>query len=304
MPKISLQRDPQDSFYSGYVSILGRPNAGKSTLLNALLDEQLSIQTPKAQTTRHRIKGIETGENYQMIFSDTPGIMNPAYPLQQAMMNYVRESLQDADVLVMVVDGQENEELKEQWFPILRDHQAPLFLVVNKVDQLGEEKAGALAEELAPQLEPKELLLLSAEKGQGVEALKQAIGSMLPEHPAYFPQDSLSDRSERFYASEMIRAAILENYKQEIPYSVEVVVTAFKESKELIKIFSDIYVERKSQKGILIGKGGKAMKRMGQSARKKLQRFFGKKVYLETYIRVEPDWRSKSKKLKSFGYGN
>ncbi len=286
---------------AGFISIIGKPNAGKSTLMNALVGERLSIITSKAQTTRHRIFGIITGDNYQMIYSDTPGIIDPQYTLQESMMNFVIESLQDADVILWVVELGEKFDHQEIYERIKRSG-IPIILVVNKMDL---SKGSQLLDKLTywkEQVEVTQMIAVSALEKQNIDQLYDAILAHLPEHPPYFPEDQLTDRPERFFAAEIIREKIFLNYKKEVPYSTEVVVTEFKEEESIIRMRAEIYVERSSQKGIIIGKAGESLKKVGIQSRKDMEDFFQKQVHLETFVKVEKDWRKKDKPLKRFGY--
>jgi GTPase len=288
-------------FKSGFVSIVGKPNVGKSTLMNKLVGEQLSIATPKAQTTRHRIMGILNGENYQIVYSDTPGILEPKYALHQAMMNFVKVSMEDADLILLVV------ELGEKYDALLFDQfkklQKPILLVINKIDQAkGSQVQDKIAhwKEHLPQLQ--EIVPVSATTGEHVAKLFDTIVNLIPEHPAYFPKDELSDKSERFFAGEIIREKIFMNVEQEVPYSTEVAITEFKEEEDIIRMRAEIYVERDSQKGIIIGKAGSMLKKLGTEARHDMEIFFNKKVFLETHVKVADNWRKQKDKLKRFGY--
>jgi GTP-binding protein Era len=289
------------TFRCGYVSLVGKPNVGKSTLLNRLVGERLSIITPKAQTTRHRILGIRQADDHQIIFIDTPGIIEPKYALHQAMMEYVRTSLDDADVIVLLVAPDElyDEALAAQ----LGKQQAPLVVVLNKCDLLP-----------PPQVEEKlkywqqhypaavRVMAISAANGTHCDSLLATILEHLPEHPPYFERDELTDRSERFLAAEILREKIFLNLAEEVPYSTEVAVTRFKDEDGLLRINAEIYVERPSQKGIIIGKNGSMLKKLGTEARKDLEAFFGKKVYLETHVKVAENWRKEKARLRQFGY--
>ncbi|HHP7241066.1 MAG TPA: GTPase Era [Cyclobacteriaceae bacterium] len=286
---------------AGFISIIGRPNVGKSTLMNSLVGEKLSIITSKAQTTRHRLFGIISGENYQMVYSDTPGYLNPAYKLQESMLSYVNTAIDDADLILWVVELKEKMIVSEITEKIIN---APThkLLVINKMDQ---SKGSQLHDKtlywkaLVPDIK---IIPTSAIENTNTDLLFDEILTLLPIHPAYFPKDSLTDKAERFFAAEIIREKIFLNYEEEIPYSCEVVITDFKEEENLISIRAEIYVERQSQKGIIIGKGGGALKKVGQEARVDMETFFDKKVFLETYVKVEADWRKKDSKLKKFGY--
>lgn len=291
----------QSSFKSGFVSIVGKPNVGKSSLINKLMNENISIITAKAQTTRHRIMGILNGENYQIVYSDTPGILEPKYTLHEAMMSYVKVSLDDADLILLVVS------MEDKYEPELFDRflkiQTPILLVLNKID-LGK---GSQAYDKAlywKQSLPNmhDIVSVSAKTGENVDLLFPKILEMLPVHPPYFPHDEFTDRSERFFASEIVREKIFLNYEQEIPYSTEVSITSFKEEEDIIRISATIYVERDSQKGIVIGKAASSIKKVGVEARKDMEAFFRKKIFLETHVKVADNWRKQSLKLKQFGY--
>ncbi len=290
---------------AGYVSIVGKPNAGKSTLMNALVGERLSIITRKAQTTRHRIMGIISGADFQIIYSDTPGIIKPQYELQESMMRFVHSSLVDADVILWIVELGEKMDLELDLLQKITHAQTPVLLIVNKIDLAqGTQLHDKLIywKEQTADTNIKEIIPVSALQVENIEGVMQGILNNLPEHPAYFPKDSLTDKPERFFAAEFIREKIFENYKKEVPYSCEVVITEFKEEETIIRIRAEIYVERKSQKGILIGKQGSALKKVGTEARRGMEQFFQKQVFLETFVKVEPDWRKKELKLKRFGY--
>ncbi len=286
---------------SGFVSIVGKPNVGKSSLMNKLVGENLSIITAKAQTTRHRIMGILNGDDFQIVYSDTPGLLEPKYELQQAMMSYVKVSLDDADVILLIVELEEKYD--ENLFAFLKKIQTPIVLVINKIDLA---KGSQVTDKIAywKNLIPaKEIVPVSAKAGTNLDNLLLTIKNLLPEHPGYYPKDDLTDRSERFFASEIIREKIFLNYEQEIPYSSEVGIESFKDEEAIIRIRATIYVERDSQKGIILGKGGSSLKKVGTEARKSLESFFGKKVFLETHVKVADNWRKQKLKLKQFGYG-
>jgi GTP-binding protein Era len=293
------------AFRAGFVSIIGRPNVGKSTLMNVLVGEKLSIITSKAQTTRHRIMGILNGTHeevpFQLIYSDTPGVVTPAYKLHDSMMTFVKGSLEDADVVLFVTEMGEKT-TDHEVLPLLKRTDAPIVLVLNKIDLSNQEKVEAKMAEWQQAVEPAAIIPISALLNANVQTLFNAVVTRLPEHPPYFAEDELTDKPERFFASEIIREKIFLNYRQEIPYSSEVVVTEFREKEEIIVIRAEIMVERKSQKGILIGDKGSMMKKVGIQARVDLETFFGKKVFLETFVKVEPNWRSKDDKLRQFGY--
>ncbi len=287
-------------FKSGFVSIVGRPNVGKSSLMNKLMHENLSIITPKAQTTRHRIMGILSGENYQIVYSDTPGILEPKYTLHEAMMSYVRVSIEDADMILLVVSL---EDKYEDLFARFTQYTKPILLVINKCDLA----KGSQADDKAVYWKGKlpnlnAVLKVSAKSGDGVEELLPTLLALLPDHPPYFPIDEYTDRTERFFASEIVREKIFLNYEEEIPYSAEVAINSFKEEDDIIKISAIIFVERDSQKGIIIGKGAGMIKKVGTEARKDMEVFFRKKVFLETHVKVADNWRKHSARLKQFGY--
>lgn len=287
---------------AGYVNIIGNPNVGKSTLMNALMGTSLSITTPKAQTTRHRILGIYNEAHMQIVFSDTPGVIMPAYALQESMMDFVRATFEDADVFLYMTEPGEKELKDPVLFEKLKRIKTPLLLLINKVDkttQEGLEEAVAHWKETLPNAE---ILPISALNNFNLEPLLTRLRELLPESPPYFDKENLSDRNERFFVSEMVREQILLHYKKEIPYAVEVEVEAFKEEEEIIRIQSVIYVERDTQKGIIIGHQGKMIKRVGMGARKRMEAFFKKQVHLELFVKVRKDWRSKEDQLKRFGY--
>ena len=293
-----------DDHRAGYVAIVGKPNVGKSTLMNQLVGERLSIITAKAQTTRHRILGIINGPDFQLIYSDTPGIIQPKYELHQRMMGFVHSSLEDADVVLFVTDIYEQydeEPVVQRLRRLALDR--PVLLLVNKVDQATQEEVETkLAYWKAHFPEATELIPLSALEGFGVEYVFSEIKARLPVHPPFYPKDELTDKPERFFASEMVREQIFINYKKEIPYSCEVVVDEFKETDDIIRLRATILVERDSQKGIIIGEGGKMLKRVGIGARKAMEGFLLKQVHLETHVKVDADWRSNAQRLKRFGY--
>ncbi|WP_184550222.1 GTPase Era [Mucilaginibacter sp. FT3.2] len=289
------------SHQAGFVSIIGKPNAGKSTLMNALVGEKMSIITPKAQTTRHRILGIVNTDDYQIVFSDTPGVIKPHYALHESMMHQVDGSIVDADLILLVTDiyeeYDETDVLKK-----LEGSLAPVAVLINKIDQSDEETVKKKVEFWQEKLNPKAIFAISALHDHNIKAVMDFVIGNLPEHPAYYAKDALTDRNDRFFASEMIRAQILKQYKKEIPYSAEVIVTAFVEGETLHRISAEIIVERDSQKNIIIGEGGKMLKIVGTYARRDMEDFFQKKVFLEMFVKVIPDWRSKKNYLKKFGY--
>jgi GTP-binding protein Era len=287
---------------AGYVNILGKPNVGKSTLMNAMVGEKLSIITAKAQTTRHRILGIVNHPDYQVVFSDTPGILEPNYKLQEAMLKAARSALVDADVIVYVIEIGETPDMEEAFLKKLAIVSTPVLLVINKIDKSNQEKVTEAMKIWDEALPKAEKIPISALVKFNVNTVFQQILFHLPVSPPYFAKDALTDKSERFLTSEMIREKILLQYKQEIPYSVEVEIETFKEEAKLIRIYAIIYVERDSQKGILIGNEGKALKRVGRESRLDMEAFFNKKVFLELKVKVNKDWRNNERQIKKFGY--
>lgn len=287
---------------SGFVNLVGNPNVGKSTLMNALVGERISIITSKAQTTRHRILGIVNGDDFQIVYSDTPGVLKPNYRLQESMLNFSRSALTDADVLLYVTDVFDSYDKNADFVEKVNLNTAPLILIINKIDLIDEERLVVLVEKWKALTPRAEIFPVSAIEKFNIEPLFKRIKELLPESPPFFEKDQLTDKSERFFVNEIIREKILLNYEKEIPYSVEVEVEQFQEDDKLIRINAVIYVERDSQKGIIIGHGGKSLKKVGTEARKDLELFFEKKVFLEMYVKVEKDWRNKDTKLKGFGY--
>ncbi|HCS21838.1 MAG TPA: GTPase Era [Bacteroidetes bacterium] len=286
---------------AGYISIIGKPNVGKSTLLNAMMGHKMAITTPKAQTTRHRIFGIINGDDYQMVLSDTPGIIDPAYKLQESMMHYVDESIVDGDVVLLILEvGQR--ELGEEVEKRLKRIKQPLILILNKIDQLEQAAVQSLIDHWKEKNITDTIIPVSALNKFNTTELKNMLVSMLPESPPYFDKDQYTDKSDRFLSSEIIREKIFQRYKKEIPYSCQVVVNSFKEGDKLIKIQADIMVERDSQKGIVIGNKGVALKNTGSAARQDLENLFKKQVYLELFVKVKENWRNDDKLLKEFGY--
>jgi len=287
---------------AGFVNIIGNPNVGKSTLMNAFVGERLSIITSKAQTTRHRILGIVNGADFQVIFSDTPGILKPAYTLQEAMMAFVKSAIDDADILIYMVEIGEKHLEEDRFFSTVKKLTIPVLLLINKIDT-SHQKAVEEAVAYWQQKVPKAFVLpLSALQNFNIDTVFNKIIELLPEGPAYFPKDQLTDKPERFFVNEKIREKILLHYKKEIPYAVEVATEEFNEEEKIIKIRAIIMVERDSQKGIIIGHKGAALKRVGAEARKDLEKFFGKKIFLELYVKVNKNWRSNKKQLRRFGY--
>ncbi len=285
----------------GFVNIFGKPNAGKSTLLNALMKEKLAIVSHKVQTTRHRIKAILTDDNYQIIFSDTPGIIEPKYKLHEKMMQAVKGSLEDADVALLITDARENQEESHQIFTALR-LKAPAILILNKVDKASEEQLKEAAEFYAQQPYCRQVITISALRNKGIEDLLAAILSYLPEGVPFFEGDDISDLPTKFFVSEMIREKIFLLYEEEIPYHATVLVQEFKEKTTLTKIVADIIVHRDTQKGIVLGEGGKMIKQLGTLARKDIEEFLQRKVFLELFVKVRPKWRDNDMQLKEYGY--
>ena len=287
---------------AGFVNIVGNPNVGKSTLMNLLVGERISIATFKAQTTRHRIMGIVNTEDMQIVFSDTPGVLKPNYRLQESMLAFSESALTDADILLYVTDVIENPEKNIEFLEKVQHLDIPIILLINKIDTSDQKTLGSLVEKWHSLLPKAEILPLSALNKFGVDILLNRIKDLLPDSPPFFDKDQLTDKPARFFVSEIIREKILLFYDKEIPYSVEVRVEEFKEDSKLIRIRVIIYVERNSQKGIIIGHQGVALKKVSSEARKSLERFFGKKIYLEIFVKVDKDWRSSQKELDSFGY--
>ena len=287
---------------AGFVNIVGNPNVGKSTLMNQLIGERISIATFKAQTTRHRIMGIVNTDDAQIVFSDTPGVLKPNYKLQESMLAFSESALQDADVLLYVTDVVENPEKNMDFLDKVKKMTIPVLLLINKIDQSDPKKLGDIVEKWHSLLPNAEILPISAKNKFGVDMLLKRIKELLPESPAFFDKDQLTDKPARFFVSEIIREKILLYYDKEIPYAVEVRVERFKEDDTRIHINAVIYVERDSQKGIIIGHQGVALKKVNTESRKALEKFFGKKIFLETFVKVDKDWRSSQRELDAFGY--
>ncbi len=287
---------------AGFVNIVGNPNVGKSTLINALVGERISIATFKAQTTRHRIMGIVNTDDMQIVFSDTPGVLKPNYKLQESMLGFSTSALSDADVLLYVTDVIEDPEKNIDFLNKVKTEKIPILLLINKIDQTDQAHLEELSTRWASLLPSAEIIPIAALSKFNVDYVMKRIQALLPDSPPYFGKDQLTDKPARFFVTEIIREKILLYYDKEIPYSVEVVVEQFKEDKKLIHINAVIYVERDSQKGIIIGKQGIALKKVASEARKSLERFFDKKVFLETFVKVDKDWRSSDKELRNFGY--
>lgn len=293
----------KENHKSGFVNIVGNPNVGKSTLMNDLVGERLSIITSKAQTTRHRIVGIVNTDDYQIVFSDTPGVLKPNYKMQEAMREFSEGALTDADILLYVTDVVENPEKNADFLDKVSKEKVPVLLVINKVDLLkGNEELDTIVDKWHTRLPNAEIFPISAKLGFNTAALMDRIVSLLPVSPPYYGKDALTDKPARFFVTEIIREKLLTNLDKEVPYSVEVVVEKFDETDASIHIMAVIYVERESQKGIIIGKGGTMLRRVGTEARKDIEKFFGKHVYLELFVKVEKDWRNRENKLRSFGY--
>ena len=287
---------------AGFVNIIGNPNVGKSTLMNALVGEKLSIVTAKAQTTRHRIMGIVNGDDYQIVYSDTPGILKPNYRLQQSMMNFVETAIGDADIILYVTDTIEKGDKNEEWISKLKNIQCPIILVINKIDISSQEQVLELMGWWKEQLPNAIIFPASAQEKFNLDNIFDTIVANLPFAPAWYDKDVFTDKNLRFFASEIVREKIFLNYKEEIPYSCEVVVEEFKEGTERYDISAVIYVMRDTQKGIIIGKGGQSLKKVGTQARIDMEDFFQKKVFLSLYVKVDPDWRESKKELRKFGY--
>ena len=290
-----------DNHKAGFVKIIGNPNVGKSTLMNQLVGERISIMTSKAQTTRHRIKGIVNGDNFQIVYSDLPGVLDPAYMMQKMMMRFVVDSLQDADIILYLVECNEtkyNEELIEK----IKDLGKPIILVINKIDKATEEQVGATRAVWTQVFPEADVFTISALQRINVEALRDRIIDLLPLCPPYFPKDALTDRPMRFFVSELIREQILLQYQKEIPYSVEVVVDSYKEDDQMVRIGATLYVERNTQKAIIIGKEGSAIKKLGTEARMAIEDFLQKHVFLDITVKVLKDWRNSELQMRRFGY--
>ncbi|GAA6530296.1 MAG: GTPase Era [Prevotella sp.] len=289
-------------FKAGFVNIVGNPNVGKSSLMNRLVGERISIATFKAQTTRHRIMGIVNDQDCQIVFSDTPGVLKPNYKMQEYMLAFSESALSDADILLYVTDVVEDPEKNMDFLEKVREMTIPVLLLINKIDLVDQKVLGDLVDQWHGLLPDAEILPISAQNKFGIDVLLKRIKELLPENPAYFDKDQLTDKPARFFVSEIIREKILLYYDKEIPYSVEVHVDEFKEAEKIIHIHAIIYVERDSQKGIIIGHKGIALKKVGTESRKALEKFFGKKVYLELLVKVDEDWRSSAHELDLFGY--
>ncbi|QFZ55120.1 GTPase Era [Oceanihabitans sp. IOP_32] len=289
---------------AGFVNIIGNPNVGKSTLMNAFVGEKLSIITSKAQTTRHRILGIVNGDDFQVLFSDTPGIIKPAYQLQESMMGFVKSAFEDADILLYMVEIGEHELKDDAFFDKIKNSKIPVLLLLNKIDKSNQEELENQVQLWTQKVPNAEIIPISALEGFNVKEVFNRILELLPESPAFYPKDQLTDKPERFFINETIREKILMHYKKEIPYAVEIETEEFLEEEKIIRIRSVIMVERDTQKGIIIGHKGAALKRVGVEARKDLEKFFGKQIHLELYVKVNKNWRSNQNQLKRFGYNS
>jgi GTP-binding protein Era len=287
---------------SGFVNIIGNPNVGKSTVMNALVGEKISIITSKMQTTRHRIKGIVSGDDFQIVYSDTPGILKPNYRLQENMLKYVDTAITDADIILYVTDVVETFDKNTDYIEKIKNSDVPVILLINKIDLSDQPKVLELIEQWQNMLPKAHIIPISAKEKFNIEPIFNLILENLPEGPAFYPKDELTDRNERFFVQEIIREKILLHYQKEVPYSVEIEVEEFKEEEKIINIRAIIFVSRETQKGIIIGHQGKAIKRVGIEARKDIEEFFSKKVFLDLYVKVSKDWRDEEQKLRGFGY--
>jgi len=302
IPIFAPEKSEQMKHKSGFVNIVGNPNVGKSTLMNRLVGEKISIITSKSQTTRHRIKGIVNGEEYQIVFSDTPGVVKPSYKMQECMLEFSKSALTDADIILYVTDVVEDIRKNEDFIEKVNQNEAPVLLVLNKIDLTNQEKLEELYDQWKQLIPRAEIFPISATENFNVDNLYKRIIALLPEGEPFFPKDELTDLPARFFVTEIIREKILLHYEKEVPYSVEVEVEEFKEEPKRLNIMAVIYVERDSQKGIIIGKQGEALKKVGTEARLDIEAFFGKKVFLNLYVKVQKDWRNKERDLKNFGY--
>jgi len=287
---------------SGFVNIIGNTNVGKSTLMNRMVGERVSVITSKAQTTRHRIMGIVNGKDFQIVYSDTPGLIKPMYKLQERMMNQVNQVFEDADLLLYITDVVESYEKNQEYLDRIKDFKGNVIIVINKIDLTDATKLELIEKQWHDLLPERELWKISALKGNNVAELFDRVLELMPEGPKWFPEGQVTDKTERFIVSEIIRSKILELYRQEIPYSCEVEVESFKETEKIIRIRSNIYVARNTQKGIIIGNKGAAIKKLGIESRKDLETFFSKQIHIELFVKVKKDWRNNERMLKSFGY--
>ncbi len=289
---------------AGFVNIIGNPNVGKSTLMNVFVGEKLSIITSKSQTTRHRILGIVNGEDFQIVYSDTPGVIKPAYKLQESMLNFSKSALSDADILLYVTDIYEKIDKNQEFLNIVKQAKVPILLILNKIDQSNNEDLDKLVDMWHEHFPEAEIIPTSALKEFNTQNIFNRIIDLLPESEPFYPKDALTDKTERFFVQEIIREKILKFYKKEIPYATEIEVEEFKEDEDIIRMRAIIYVERETQKGIIIGHKGVAIKKVGVEARKDLEKFFDKKVHIELFVKVRKDWRNKEDDLRKFGYQN
>ena len=287
---------------AGFVNIIGNPNVGKSTIMNTLVGERLSVITRKMQTTRHRIKGIVNGEDFQIVYSDTPGILKPGYKLQESMMKFVNSAIVDADIILYVTDVVERPGKNPEYIEKIKDSGIPVILLINKIDISNEEEVKRLYNFWKRIFPDSEILAVSAREKFNIGTIFDRILELLPENPPFFEKDAFTDKNQRFFMQEIIREKILLNYEKEVPYSVEVVLEEFKDTEKIINVRALIYVARESQKGIIIGKGGQMLRKVGMEARLDAEEFFGKKIYLELFVKVAKDWRDKERDLKNFGY--
>jgi GTP-binding protein Era len=290
-----------ETHQSGYIAIIGKPNVGKSTLLNGIIGMKLSITSDKPQTTRNRVIGIYSEEDVQMIFLDTPGIINPRYKLQQTMMNYVEQAQREADVILFMVDAT-SPDYPDYAFEQLNEFHQPKFLIINKIDMIDQEKVFKLIERYKDRCDWKEIMAVSALKGIGTEGLVELLRKDLPKGPPFYPKEMVSEHPERFFIGEMIREQIFHQFREEIPYSTAVHIISYDESEKIDRIHADIIVDRKSQKGIIIGKGGSAIKKIGVQARKEIEQFLGKQVHIQLFVKVRENWRNNDQQLSNFGY--
>ncbi len=290
------------SHKAGFVNLIGRPNAGKSTLMNRVVGERISIITPKAQTTRHRIVGIVNEDNYQIVYSDTPGMLEPKYGLQASMMSFVKEALKDADIMLLIVDVFDKNVEFFGFDRALSDLSIPLLIALNKVDATDQEKVDEGIERLKAVFPSAEIFPISALEDKGVDKIKDRVIELLPESPPYYDKDALTDKPMRFFASEIIRERIMENYQKEVPYSVQVEIDQYIEEEKIVRISAIIYVARKTQKGIIIGHKGSKLKKVGTEARLLIEEFIDNKVFLEMHVKVDDDWRNQERRLKAYGY--
>lgn len=291
---------PED-FKSGFIAIVGRPNVGKSTLMNALVGEKLSIVSHKASTTRHRIFGILSGENYQLVYSDTPGLIQPGYALQQAMMHYVSQALEDADILLAVTDMM-RKGVDPELLSVLKEVAVPRLLVINKIDSCDQAAVVEKMEEWKKEMPELDMLAVSARESFNLDAVMQFLLEKAPHHPPYYPLDQITEQTERFLAAEMIREQIYSHLEKEIPYSTTVLIEQFKDQEDMLRISAQIVVERQSQKAIVLGHGGETIKKMATKARLAMEKFFNKRVFLQTFVKVDPDWKKEKNKLRKWGY--